>query len=63
MRNIYSNIFKLNKQILSKTIYFLKKNKIVALPTETVYGLAGNAYSSKSIKKIYQLKKDQAKIL
>lgn len=57
MRNIYSNIFKPNKQILTKTIYYLKKNKIVALPTETVYGLAGNAYSSKSIKKIYRLKK------
>ena len=57
MKNIYSNIFKPNKQILTKTIYYLKKNKIVALPTETVYGLAGNAYSSKSIKKIYRLKK------
>ena len=31
--------------------------KLVAFPTETVYGLAANAYSSKSVKKIYSLKK------
>ena len=29
----------------------------MAIPTETVYGLAANAYSSKSVKKIYTLKK------
>ena len=27
------------------------------MPTETVYGLAGNAYSNVSVKKIYKLKK------
>ena len=30
------------------------------MPTETVYGLAGNAYSNKSVKKIFQLKKRPA---
>ena len=63
MKNIYSNILKFNKQNLTKTIYYLKKNQIVALPTETVYGLAGNAYSYKAVKKIYKLKKGQKKIL
>ena len=29
----------------------------MGLPTETVYGLAGNAYSKKSVNKIYKLKK------
>tara|TARA_B100001057_G_C22612299_1_gene857056 strand:- start:69 stop:941 length:873 start_codon:yes stop_codon:yes gene_type:complete len=29
----------------------------VAIPTETVYGLAGNAYSDKACKKIFKLKK------
>ena len=57
MKNIYSNIFKFNKKILKKTIKFLKKNKIVGLPTETVYGLAGNAYSKIAVNKIYKLKK------
>jgi L-threonylcarbamoyladenylate synthase len=57
MKNIYSNIFRVNNKILSKAIKYLKKNELVAVPTETVYGLAGNAYSSKAVKKIYLLKK------
>ncbi len=57
MKNIYPNILKFNKNSLFKTLKYLKKNNIVGLPTETVYGLAGNAYSKKSVKKIYSLKK------
>ena len=57
MKNIYSNIFKVNNKNLSKAIKYLKKKKLMGVPTETVYGLAGNAYSSNSVKKIYLLKK------
>ena len=57
MKNIYSNIFKVNNINLSKAINYLKKKQLVGVPTETVYGLAGNAYSSKAVKKIYLLKK------
>ena len=32
-------------------------DEIIAIPTETVYGLAGNAYSETAIKKIFTLKK------
>ena len=35
----------------------LNDGKIVAIPTETVYGLAGNALKKSSIEKIYALKK------
>jgi len=56
MKNIYSNIFKFNRNILKKTARYLKKKHLVALPTETVYGLAGNAYSDKSVAKIFRLK-------
>jgi L-threonylcarbamoyladenylate synthase len=35
----------------------LQKNNIVAIPTETVYGLAGNAYSEEAVLKIFELKK------
>ena len=56
MKNSYSNIFTLNKQILKKSIKNLNNGNIVALPTETVYGLGGNAYSKSSIQKIYKLK-------
>ena len=57
MKNIYSNIFKVNNNNLSKAINWLKKKGLVGVPTETVYGLAGNAYSSLDVKKIYLLKK------
>ena len=42
---------------IKKSIFFLNKNDCVAIPTETVYGLAANAYSNKAVKKIYTLKK------
>lgn len=35
----------------------LINDDIIALPTETVYGLAGNAYSETALKKIFDLKK------
>ena len=57
MKNIYSNIFSFNKKTLHKSIINLKKGNVVSLPTETVYGLAGNAYSKIAVKKIYNLKK------
>ena len=56
MRNIYSNIFKVNNKNLSKAINLLKKKELVGVPTETVYGLAGNAYSDVAVKKIYKFK-------
>ena len=57
MKNIYSNILKVNNSNLSKAINYLKKKEIIGVPTETVYGLAGNAFSSRAVKKIYTLKK------
>ena len=57
MRNIYSNIFKVNNKNLSKAVDYLKKKQLIGVPTETVYGLAGNAYSKEAVKKIYLLKK------
>ena len=57
MKNIYSNIIKFNSKNLIKIINILKKNGIIGLPTETVYGLAGNAYSNSAVKKIFKIKK------
>jgi len=42
---------------IKKSVIFLNKNHCVGIPTETVYGLAANAYSNKAVKKIYTLKK------
>ena len=61
MRNIYSNIFKINNKNISKAINLLKKKELVGVPTETVYGLTGNAYDRKSVRKIYKLKKRPSK--
>ena len=62
MRNIYSNIFKVNNKNLSKAINLLKKKELVGVPTETVYGLAGNAYSDVAVKKIYKFKHERANL-
>ena len=49
MKNNFSNI--------KKCKYYLNKNECVGIPTETVYGLAANAYSAKATLKIFRLKK------
>ena len=41
----------------SKAKEILEQNELIAIPTETVYGLAGNAFSDEAIQKIYALKK------
>ena len=48
---------KINLTNIKKAKKILNKSECVAIPTETVYGLAGNAYSDKACKKIYKLKK------
>ena len=42
--------------MLWKTIKSLNNGGLVGLPTETVYGLGGNAYSKRAVKKIFKLK-------
>ena len=44
-------------KIVDLAVGLLSEGEVVALPTETVYGLAGNAYSDLSVKKIFRLKK------
>ena len=51
----YSNIYQPNKKNLTKASKLIKSGKVIAIPTETVYGLAGNAYRNDSVKKIYCL--------
>lgn len=42
---------------ISKAVRLLNDEQIVAIPTETVYGLAGNIYSEKAIQSIFETKK------
>ena len=53
MKHDQSNIKKAKK--------YLDKNNCVGIPTETVYGLAGNAYSDIAVKKIFSFKKKTKK--
>ena len=49
MKNNLSNI--------KKAIKYLNNNECIGIPTETVYGLAANAYSDKATRKVFNLKK------
>ena len=49
MIEISTDLFKAKK--------ILESHELVAIPTETVYGLAGNIYSEMAIKKIFETKK------
>ncbi|ARV16092.1 L-threonylcarbamoyladenylate synthase [Polaribacter sp. SA4-12] len=42
---------------IQKAITLLTNEELVAIPTETVYGLAGNIFSEKAIKSIFSTKK------
>lgn len=41
---------------IAKAVQLLNNDDVVAIPTETVYGLAGNIYSEKAIHKIFEIK-------
>ena len=45
-----------NLSNIKKSMYFLNKKECIAIPTETVYGLAANAYSDLATYKIFKLK-------
>ena len=46
----------LSSQSIVKAASVLEKSGLVAIPTETVYGLAANAYDSRAIAKIFETK-------
>jgi len=48
---------KKNDSNIKKAVKYLNNNECIAIPTETVYGLAANAYSKKAVSRIYKLKK------
>ena len=56
MKNFYLNIYKPSLANLKIAKKYIESNNIIGIPTETVYGLAGNAYSDKSVTKIFTLK-------
>src|SRR5450432_1440067 len=41
---------------VKRAVEFLRAGEVVALPTETVYGLAANAFDEEAVAKIFQIK-------
>ena len=56
MSDQFVNIFKIDDNSLKIAKDYVTHNELVAFPTETVYGLGANAYSSDAIKKVYAAK-------
>lgn len=56
MKTKYFKILSTDCEDISQAADILKSGGIVAIPTETVYGLAGNALKGQCVKKIYAAK-------
>lgn len=41
---------------INEAVFWLSQNKVVAIPTETVYGLAANIYNEEAVNSIYKIK-------
>jgi L-threonylcarbamoyladenylate synthase len=46
----------MHKLLTNKIAKILKKDGIGVMPTDTIYGLVGSAYSKKAVEKIYNIK-------
>lgn len=64
MENIQTKLWSVDKNVdnlknypqIAQAAALLRENEVVAFPTETVYGLGGNAHSDTAIHKIYEAK-------
>ncbi|OAA91623.1 L-threonylcarbamoyladenylate synthase [Clostridium ljungdahlii] len=53
---LYVKDLNANYQNIVKGAEYLKKGEVVAIPTETVYGLAADAFNENAVKKIFEVK-------
>ena len=51
-----TTIYQINEQTIDKAVNLLNSSEVVAIPTETVYGLGAVGTDSEAVKKIYQIK-------
>ncbi len=51
-----TNVKKISADSLAEAKNLLLRGEVVALPTETVYGLGGNAFDDGAVKKIFEVK-------
>jgi len=54
---IQTELLKCNDNNIKKASEYLKQGHLVVFPTETVFGIGGDAFSDKAIKKIFKVKK------
>lgn len=54
---LFKNYMGIISKDIKKAVAILSAEKLVAIPTETVYGLAGNIFSENAIKSIFETKK------
>lgn len=53
-----------NHKIIDRKIAeIIKNNGVGVLPTDTLFGLVGSAFSKKAVAKIYKIKKEIPKVL
>lgn len=45
-----------NNNYLYEAVKTLKEDRVIGIPTDTVYGLAGNAFSENAVKEIFRIK-------
>lgn len=53
----YYNIYQANGDNIARAAEVIKNGGLVAMPTETVYGLGANVYDAKAVAKIFAVKK------
>lgn len=51
-----TEVLKADTESINKAAKLLQSSEVVGIPTETVYGLAANAFSDKAVKKIFEAK-------
>lgn len=56
MTKIYNWKEKIDEKELKEVVQILKNNGVIIFPTETVYGIGGNALSNEVIDKVYNAK-------
>lgn len=56
MLHMETKLLKANEESISLACKLLKKGEVVAVPTETVYGLAGDSRNANAIRKIFEAK-------
>ena len=50
------NYARMDTEILIRAAELLRRGEVVAVPTETVYGLAANALNPQAVARIYEIK-------